>query len=64
MYITTFNFIFKSTNKPVNNVLIDVDTMMENYYLSAPLRHIGVNCSPAETECVTVDPLLLLDNIF
>ena len=47
MYITTLNFIFTSTNKPVNNVLIVFDTlqnvyiMMENSwfktnYLTAP----------------------------
>ena len=27
MFITTFNFIFKSTNKPVDNVLIVVDAL-------------------------------------
>ena len=30
----------------------------QNYYKSARLRHIGVNCSSAQTEVVTGDPLL------
>ena len=56
MYITTFNFVFTSTNKPVGNVLIIVDVLenvldgklsVQNDYLSAPLRHKEVNCSSA-----------------
>ena len=30
--------------------------------MSTPFRHIGVNCSSAQTEVVTGDPLLQLDN--
>ena len=30
--------------------------------MSTPLRHIGVNCSSVQTEVVTGDPLLQLDN--
>ena len=36
---------------------------VQNHYLSAPLRHIGVNCGSAQTEAVTGNPLLQLDNI-
>ena len=71
MYITTFNFVFTSTNKPVGNVLIIVDVLenvldgklsVQNDYLSAPLRHKEVNCSSAWTEVLTGEPLLQLEN--
>ena len=35
---------------------------VQNHYLSAPLRHIGVNCSSARTVVSTGDPLLQLYN--
>ena len=71
MYITTFNFVFTSTNKPVGNVLIIVDVLenvldgklsVQNDYLGAPLRHKEVNCSSAWTEVHTGEPLLQLEN--
>ena len=40
----------------------DVKLSFQNYYLSAPLQHIRVNCSSAQTEFVSGDPLLQLEN--
>ena len=47
--------------KAYNNGQLSV----QNHYLSIPFRHVGVNCSAAQTEVVTGDPgdpLLHLDN--
>ena len=70
MYISTFNFIFKSTNKPEHsNVQIIVDALqtyndgklpVRNHDLSASLKHIAMTFSSAQTEFVTGDPLLQL----
>ena len=38
------------------------NSRFKNHYLSAPLRHIGVNFSSAQTEVITGDLLLQLDN--
>ena len=43
--------------KTYNNGKLSV----QNHYLRTPLRHIGVNCSSAQTD-VTGDPLWQLDN--
>ena len=39
----------------------DGNSRFQNHYLSAPLRHNGVNCSSAQTEVVTGDPLMQLE---
>ena len=47
--------------KTYNNGQLSV----KNHYLSIPFRHVGVNCSDAQTEVVTGDPgdpLLQIDN--
>ena len=44
------------------NTYNDVKLSFQNYYLSAPLQHIRINCSSAQTEVVSGDPLLQLEN--
>ena len=39
-----------------------IPPVRKNDDMSAPLRHAEVNCSSAQTEVLTGDPLLQLDN--